>query len=229
MAGVVAHFPPGAAGSEDADRPSPLIGRDAEIARLRGLVEPVPGHSQVLVVVGEAGIGKSALIADTARQARSAGMRVLSVSGRETETALGFAGLHQLLRPLLDRVNRLPDRQAGALLGTLGLVEAPSGPSRLLIGIAVLTLLSDVAEETPLLLVVEDAHWLDRSSLDALAFAASRLDSEQVVGLLGTRGAAPPRGFDRGFPELQLRPLPDAAAGRLLAAPPSPPPGRGRP
>jgi DNA-binding CsgD family transcriptional regulator len=155
-------------------------------------------------------------------------MRVLSVTGRETETALGFAGLHQLLRPLLDRVDRLPDRQARALLGTLGLVEGPSGPSRLLIGIAVLTLLSDVAEETPLLLVVEDAHWLDRSSLDALSFAASRLDSEQVVLLLGTRGAAPPRGFDRGFPELQLRPLPDAAAGWLLDAQPSPPRGRAR-
>jgi DNA-binding CsgD family transcriptional regulator len=228
MAGVTSHFPPGAAGSEDADRPSLLIGRDAEIARLRGLVEPVPGHSQVLTVVGEAGLGKSALIADTARRARSAGMRVLSVSGRETETALGFAGLHQLLRPLLDRVDRLPDRQAGALLGTLGLVKAPSGPGRLLIGIAVLTLLSDVAEETPLLLVVEDAHWLDRSSLDALAFAASRLDSEQVVLLLGTRGAVPPRGFDRGFPELQLRPLPDAAAAWLLDAQPSPPRGRAR-
>ena len=228
MADVTSHFPPGAAGSEDADRPSLLVGRDAEIARLRGLVEPVPQYSQVLIVVGEAGIGKSALIAGTARRARSAGMRVLSVTGRETETALGFAGLHQLLRPLLDRVDRLPDRQAGALLGALGLVEAPSGPSRLLIGIAVLALLSDVAEETPLLLVVEDAHWLDRSSLDALAFTASRLDSEQVVLLLGTRGAVPPRGFDRGFPELQLRPLPDAAAGRLLDAQPSPPRGRAR-
>jgi DNA-binding CsgD family transcriptional regulator len=228
MTGVTSRLPPGAAGGEDADRPGPLIGRDAEIARLRGLVEPIPRHSEVLIVFGEAGIGKSALLADTARRARSAGMRVLSVSGRETETALGFTGLHQLLRPLLDRVDRLPNRQSSALLGTLGLVEAPSGPSRLLAGIAVLTLLSDVAEETPLLLVVEDAHWLDRSSLDALAFTASRLDSEQIVLLLGTRGAAPPRGFDRGFPELQLRPLPDAAAGQLLDAQPSPPRGRGR-
>ena len=125
MAGVTSHFSSGGADSEDADRPSPLIGRDAEIARLRGLVEPVPRHSQVLNVVGEAGMGKSALIADTARRARSAGMRVLSVSGRETETALGFAGLHQLLRPLLDRVDRLPpfeqadDRPEDAAVGRL--------------------------------------------------------------------------------------------------------------
>jgi hypothetical protein len=90
-------------------------------------------------------------------------------------------------------------RQASALLGALGLAEDPVVPDRLLIGIAVLTLLSDLSEASGVLVVVDDAHWLDRSSLDALAFAGHRLDSEPVV-LLGVRGSAPPAGFDRAFP-----------------------------
>ena len=93
---------------------------------------------------------------------------------------------------------------------------------------AVLTLLSDLAERSPVLVVADDAHWLDRSSLDALAFAGSRLDAERIVLLVGARGQAPPRGFDRGFPELHLEPLSAADAGRLLDGQPRPPRGRAR-
>src|SRR5580700_6946895 len=180
-----------------AQQPALIIGREAGLARLRALVDPVPQASQVLLVTGEAGMGKTVLLADAAGRARSAGMRVLSVTGRESESRLAFAGLHQLLRPLLS-------------------------------GVAVLTLLSDLSERSPVLVVADDAHWLDRSSLEALAFAASRLDAERVVLLVGARGQAPPPGFDRGFPELHLEPLSAADAGLLLDGQPRPPRGQAR-
>ena len=209
-------------------QPARIIGRDAGLARLRGLVDPVPLSSQVLLVTGAAGMGKSVLLADAADRARSAGMRVLPVTGRESESRLAFAGLHQLLRPVLPAVAGLPARQAQALLGALGLSADPGAPDPLLTGVAVLTLLSDLSERSPVLVVADDAHWLDRSSLDALAFAGRRLDAERVVLLVGARGQAPPAGLDRGFPELHLEPLSAADAGRLLDGQPRPPRGRAR-
>ena len=205
-----------------------IIGREPGLARLRGLVEPVPRAGQVLLVTGEAGMGKTVLLADAAGRARSAGMRVLSVTGRESESKLAFAGLHQLLRPALSGAAGLPGRQAQALLSALGLAADPVAPDPLLTGVAVLTLLSDLSERSPVLVVADDAQWLDRSSLDALAFAGSRLDAERVVLLVGARGPAPPAGFDRGFPELHLEPLSAADAGRLLDGQPRPPRGRAR-
>ena len=207
---------------------APLIGRDGGLARLRALVDPVPQAGQVLVVTGEAGMGKTVLLADAAGRARLAGMRVLPVTGRESESRLAFAGLHQLLRPVLSGAAGLPGRQARALTGALGLSADPGAPDPLLTGVAVLTLLSDLAERSPVLVVADDAHWLDRSSLDALAFAGSRLDAERVVLLVGARGQAPPPGFDRGFPELHLEPLSGADAGLLLDGQPRPPRGRAR-
>jgi DNA-binding CsgD family transcriptional regulator len=204
-----------------------IVGREAGLARLRGLVDPAPTASRVLLVTGEAGMGKTVLLADTAERARAAGMRVLWVTGRESESKLAFAGLHQLLRPVLPTAAGLPGPQAGALLGALGLSD-PGAADRLLTGVAVLTLLSDLSERSPVLVVADDAHWLDRSSLDVLAFAGSRLDAERVVLLVGARGQAPPPGFDRGFPELHLEPLSAADAGLLLDRQPRPPRGRAR-
>src|SRR6476646_9810033 len=215
-------------GGLPSQQPAPIIGREAGLARLRGLVDPVPQASQVLVITGEAGMGKTVLLADAVGRARSAGMRVLSVTGRESESRLAFAGLHQLLRPVLSSAARLPGRQARALQGALGLAPGPGAPDPLLTGVAVLTLLSDLSERSPVLVVADDAHWLDRSSLEALAFAGSRLDAERVVLLVGARGQAPPSGFDRGFPELHLEPLSAADAGRLLDGQPRPPRGRAR-
>ncbi|MDQ1716111.1 MAG: hypothetical protein QOE89_64, partial [Pseudonocardiales bacterium] len=194
-------------GELSSQQPARIIGRETALARLRGLVDPVPQASQVLLVMGEAGMGKTVLLADAADRARSAGIRVLSVAGRESESNLAFAGLHQLLRPVLSSAASLPGRQARALLAALGLAADSAAPDPLLIGVAVLTLLSDLSERSPVLVVTDDAHWLDRSSLDTLAFASSRLDAEPVVLLLGARGAVPPAGFDRGFPELHLEPL----------------------
>src|SRR6266702_1680557 len=220
-------------GELPAPQPAPVIGRDAGLARLRALVDPVPQVSQVLLVTGEAGMGKTVLLADTAGRARRAGLRVLPVTGRESESRLAFAGLHQLLRPVLPAVAGLPARQGRALSGALGLsadpgAPDPGAPDPLLTGVAVLTLLSDLSEHSPVLVVADDAHWLDRSSLDALAFAGSRLDAEPVVLLVGARGQTPPSGFDRGFAELYLEPLSAADAGRLLDMQPRPPRGRAR-
>jgi DNA-binding CsgD family transcriptional regulator/tetratricopeptide (TPR) repeat protein len=215
-------------GELPAQRSAPIIGRDAGLARLRGLVNPVPRSSQVLLVTGEAGIGKTVLLADAAERARLAGMLVLPVTGRESESRLAFAGLHQLLRPVLSSVGGLPGRQAQALSWALGLSAHPGAPDPLLTGAAVLTLLSDLSERSPVLVVADDAHWLDRSSLDALSFAGSRLDAERVLLLVGARGQAPPHGFDRGFPELRLGPLSAADAGLLLDGQPRAPRGRAR-
>jgi DNA-binding CsgD family transcriptional regulator len=215
-------------GEFTAQHPGRIIGREAALARLRALVDQAPLASQVLLVTGEAGMGKTALLADAAGRARSAGMRVLSVTGRESESRLAFAGLHQLLRPVLSGAAGLPDRQTQALMGALGLAADPVAPDPLLTGVAVLTLLSDLSEQSPVLVIADDAHWLDRSSLEALAFVGSRLDAERVVMLVGARGQAPPPGFDRGFAEMYLGPLSPADAGLLLDGLPRPPRGRAR-
>ncbi|MEU2618574.1 AAA family ATPase [Streptomyces sp. NPDC007157] len=203
-----------------------VVGRRAELSRLRELVAPPHRESRVLLLLGDPGLGKTALLAEAARAAGAAGMRVLATTGRESERDLAFAGLHQLLRPLLDRVAGLPPRQAEALRGAFGLSAEPVPPDPLLTGIAVLTLLSELSDERPLLVAVDDTQWLDRASLDALAFTARRLESERLVMLAGARGPVPPAGFGRDLPQLLLRPLTRADAGLLLDAQPHPPHGR---
>ena len=149
------------------------------------------GSSGTLVIHGEAGIGKSALLDYAAEHA--AGMRVLRASGVETEAELPFAALHMLLRPVLDRVDALPDPQRAALRRAFGL-DTDGGDDPFLAGLAVLNLLTDLAEEQPLLCLVDDAQWLDSASVQALLFAAGRLDADPVVMI----GAA--REYVRTFP-----------------------------
>ena len=205
-----------------------LVGRGEELSWLRELVTPPYEETRVLLILGDPGMGKTVLLAAAAREARLAGMRVLAAAGRESEQDLAFAGLHQLLRPALDRVDDLPARQAEALRGAFAISEDSVPPDALLTGIAVLTLLSVLSDDGPLLVAADDAHWLDRASLDALAFAARRLESEQLVLLVGARGNVPPAGFERDFPPLLLTPLSLPDAGRLLDAQPYPPRGRPR-
>ena len=206
-----------------------LIGRESELSRLRQLVAPPYAESRALLLLGGPGVGKTVLLAQAAREARSSGMRVLSAAGRESEQDLAFAGLHQLLRPVLDHLDALPARQAGALRGAFALSEDPVPPDPLLTGIAVLTLLSQLSEQGPLLVVADDVQWLDSASVDALAFTAWRLDSERLVLLFAARGSEPPAGLERDFPEpLLLGPLSAAETGRLLDAQPRPPRGRAR-
>jgi DNA-binding CsgD family transcriptional regulator len=205
-----------------------LVGRAEELRRLSELVSAPHKESQVLLLLGDPGIGKTVLLAAAARKASSAGMRVLAATGRESEQDLAFAGLHQLLRPVLDRMAGLPPRQAEALRGAFALSEDPAPPDALLTGIAVLTLLSGLSEDEPVLVAADDAQWLDGASLDALAFAVRRLESEQLVLLAGARGNVPPPGFERDFPQLLLPPLNLPDAGRLLDRQPRPPRGRPR-
>jgi DNA-binding CsgD family transcriptional regulator len=188
-----------------------LYGRDAELAALSDLLDRArQGTSGTLVLRGDPGIGKTALAGHLI--GRADGFRVIRGAGIEEESELPFAGLHLLLRPALDRIDALPGVQAEALRGALGLAKA-GAPDRFLVGLAVLSLLAELAAEQPLLCVVDDAQWLDRASADALLFAARRLDSESIALLLCARTGALTAA---GLPALTLRGLSAQAATELL-------------
>ena len=192
-----------------------LAGRKAECAGLdRLLADARAGRSAVLVLRGEPGIGKTALLGYAA--GRAAGFQVVRAVGVESEMELPFAGLHQLCGAMLDGLGRLPPPQRDALGTAFGL-SSGAQPDRFLVGLAVLSLLSDAAEERPLLCLVDDAQWLDRSSAQALAFVARRLEAESVVLLFAERE---PGELDAlaGLPDLPLQGLPDDCARELLAS-----------
>jgi DNA-binding CsgD family transcriptional regulator/tetratricopeptide (TPR) repeat protein len=190
-----------------------LFGRRGEREVLGGLLEQVrDGRSAVLVVRGEAGAGKTALLDYAVQEA--ADLRVARAVGVESEMELAFAALHQLCGPLLDRLDRLPGPQRTALSTAFGL-EAGPPPDRFLVGLAVLSLLSEVAAERPLMCVVDDAQWLDRASAQALAFAARRLHAESVLMVFAAREPAPDF---HGLPELVVGGLGEADARALLEA-----------
>jgi DNA-binding CsgD family transcriptional regulator len=191
-----------------------LYGRDAERSIIGGLlVGARESRSGVLVIRGEAGVGKSALLQD-ARE-RASDMRVLACAGVEAESALPFAALHQLLRPVLHHLEKVPRPQVGALRGALGLA-AGRGDDRFLVFLAVLSLLAEAAEERPLLCLVDDAHSLDDASADALVFVARRLEAEGIVLLFAAREGEV-REFDAPeLPELRLAGLDADAAAALL-------------
>src|SRR6266498_2342357 len=156
-----------------ATRAPGFLGRSSERKALDALLANVRGgQSEVLVIRGEAGIGKTALLRYAARQA--AGFRVTQVTGVEAEMELPFAGTHQLCAPILDTLGALPRPQRDALSVALGL-ESGDVPDRFLLGLAVLSLLSAVADERPLLCLVEDAQWLDAASSQILGFVARRI------------------------------------------------------
>jgi DNA-binding CsgD family transcriptional regulator len=195
------------------DRPM-LYGRDAQCAAVRHLLDDArAGRSGALVVRGEAGFGKSALLEYAAEHAD--GMCVLRGFGIDSEAELAFAALHQILRPGLDHIERLPAPQAEALAGAFGLAPG-SGADRFLISIAVLSVLSEIAEESPVLCLVDDAHWLDQPSADALVFAARRLEAEGVAMLLAAREGELRSFYSPGIPELHLGALGAEPAGALL-------------
>jgi len=169
------------------------------------------GQSGVLVLTGEPGIGKSALLAYARRKA--SGMCVLQTAGVQSEAEIEFAALHQLLRPALGRADSLPPTQAAALRAVLG-VGRDRAVNRFLVGAAVLSLLSESAAERRLLCLVDDAGWVDYESAVAIAFAARRLDAEGVVMLVGARSVAETP--FAGLPELSLGGLSRAAAEAIL-------------
>ena len=168
----------------------------------RLLADAGGGAGGALVVRGEAGIGKSALLG-YAVQRVAPGVLVLRADGVEAESDLAFAGLHGLLRPVLAHLRELPQPQSAALAGALGL--APSTQSdRLLMSAAVLGLLAAAAEDTPVLCVVDDAQWVDRPSAGALVFAARRLQAERLAMLFGAREGEVRRFEAAGVPDFAL-------------------------
>ncbi|MEQ4718132.1 AAA family ATPase [Nonomuraea sp. B19D2] len=195
-----------------------LYGRTAEQAVLRRLIsEAAGGVSGALVIRGEPGIGKSALLADAAETARAGNyMWVLRGVGVESEAQLPFAGLHLLLRPALGNLAGLPEPQRRALEAAFGL--GPAIPAdRMLVGLAVLTLLSALADEGPLLCLVDDAQWLDRPSAEALVFAVRRLGAEPVAVILAVRDGTAHLPTT-GLSELRLRGLDPQDAAALVDA-----------
>jgi hypothetical protein len=192
-----------------------LQGRDLERTRVAALVDGARGgRGGALVVRGQPGVGKSALLGDTAVHAD--GMTVLRTQGIESESPLAFAALQRLLRPVMHCADRLPELQARALRAALG--EGTGGDAdRFLVFLAALSVLAEAAEDRPVLALVDDAHWLDEASAAALLFVARRLDNERIALLFGARDGDV-RQFDSGdLPTLVLGGLDPAAAGRLLA------------
>ncbi len=189
-----------------------LTGRHTEREVLDRLVDAVrhAGESRALVVHGEAGVGKTALLEYLA--AHAPGCRVARAAGVQSEMQLAFAGLHQLCAPMLDRLKGLPLPQRDALRTAFGMSAGPA-PDRFLIGLAVLSLLSQVAEEQPLVCLVDDQQWLDHASAQVLAFVARRLGAESVGLVFAARV---PSSDLAGLPELVVRGLPEADARALL-------------
>ena len=188
-----------------------LRGRRHECAGIDRVLEGVrAGHSGVLVLRGEPGVGKSALLEHALK--RTSEWRVARAAGIDAEMELAFGGLHQLCAPMLDRLERLPGPQRDALGTAFGLM-AGSPPDRFFVGLAVLSLLSDVASERPLVCVVDDAQWLDRASLETLAFVARRLFAEPLGLILATRESDDAL---KGLPELVVKGLGRRDAQALL-------------
>ncbi len=194
-------------------RGTTLRGRAGECALLDGLVRDIrQGESQSLVLRGEAGIGKTALLEYLVESASD--LTVVRAAGVESEMELAFAGLHQLCAPLLDRLQRLPPPQRQALEIVFG-VSAGAAPDRFLVGLAVLSLFSEVAEEQPLLCVVDDAQWLDQASALTLAFVARRLLAEPVGIVFAARE---PGEELQHLPELEVHGLRNGDARALLGS-----------
>ena len=193
-----------------------FVGRTGERDALDGLLASVRrGRSEVLVIRGEAGIGKSALLRYAARQA--SGFRVVELAGVEGEMELPFAGIHQLCATMLDRVDALPASQRDALNISLGLTTGVV-PDRLLVGLAVLGLLAAAAEDRPLLCLVEDAQWLDAASSQILGLVARRARAESVAIVFAVRdsGSERPTHDLDGLPDMHLQGLTDEDARALL-------------
>jgi len=196
-------------------RPTELTGRSAERAALERLVEAVKsGESRALVVRGDPGVGKTVLLDYLAARAAAAGCRVERAAGVQTEMTLPFAGLHQLCAPMADHLDRIPAPQRDALRTAFGLAAGPP-PDRFLVGLAVLSLLCDVAGKRPLICVIDDEQWLDQASAQALGFVARRLAADPVGVLFAARE---PGDALTGLPELQIQGLPDDEARALLDA-----------
>lgn len=191
-----------------------LLGRDAERAVLAELVaRAAQSHAGAMVLHGDPGAGKTALLDDLVHASSDA--RVLRTQGLESESPLAYAALHRLLRPLLPHLDLIPDPQARALGVAFGLVGG-DGVDPFLVGLATLSLLTEAAEARPVLAVVDDAHWLDAASVDALLFAVRRLDADRVAVVFAVRDGMTTAFAPDGVPTLRVGRLDAASALALL-------------
>ena len=192
-----------------------LMDRRAERDALGGLVDAVrSGESRALVVRGDPGVGKTVLVDHLAGRASGSGCRVARAPGVQSEMELAFAGLHQLCAPMLGHLDGIPGPQQDALRTAFGLAAGPP-PDRFFVGLAVLSLLSEVAAERPLICVIDDEQWLDRASAQALGFVARRLAADPVGLVFAARE---PGSELAGLPELEVAGLRDDDARALLAS-----------
>lgn len=192
-----------------------IIGRAREVDAIVNVLERARGGvSGVLVVRGEAGTGKTVLLQQGLELA--VGFEVTTLTGVESEVELGYAGIHRLVQPMIGNLASLPGPQRIALAGALGLEETSGSPDRFRLGLAILTLLSEAAKQKPLLCVIDDAQWLDRESLDAIAFVARRLLADPVVLLVAVRTGGERETTLAGMPSLEIVGLDDADARELL-------------
>ncbi|MEZ0448875.1 ATP-binding protein [Cellulomonas sp. ICMP 17802] len=192
-----------------------LVGRERELDQLTAFALAAQDRGGGLLLRGPAGIGKSFVLAALSDQARSHGFHQLTISGIQSEARLAFAGLHQLVRPVLDRATDLPPRQRDALLSAFGMTDVLA-PDPYLIALAVLELLALTATRAPVLAIVDDAQWLDRPTADALAFVVRRLGDDRVAFVVCARdGYETP--FDTlGLPVIELGPLDHERSAALL-------------
>ncbi|MFF3904935.1 AAA family ATPase [Streptomyces sp. NPDC001848] len=203
------------------------MGRQAEIAEILDVVQE--GRSErMLLLLGEAGTGKSRLLAVAVDHARDNGALVLAAQGSEAEARQSFASLHQLFLPLLSALGTLPDHLRGALETAFGIAPAAGPPDPMPLRMAVLTLLTEVSRRQRVLLAVDDVQHFDRDSLDVLGFVMRRITAEAVPVLLAARGQAPPDGVAADLRTLVLGPLAEQAAAELVDAQPHAPTGRTR-
>ena len=196
--------------------PDVLVGRSGACGALDELVEAIRhGLSRSLVILGDPGIGKTRLLEYAAQAA--GGVRTVRIAGLESELRLGFAALHRMLVPFLDRVGLLPAPQRAALDSAFGLAAGPPA-DRFLVSMSVLTLVAEIAAEQPLIWLVDDAHWVDRESLGVFGFVGRRLQADSTGLLFCAREASPGLAALDGLPTLRLSGLEPAAARTLLAA-----------
>jgi len=196
---------------------SGLVGRDAEMAQLDRALAEAAEHGGALFVTGAAGIGKTSLLNVAATDARSRDYKVLAITGLESEADLPYAGLHQLLQPVLPSAGALPGPQKNALLTAFGM-RPGAPPEVFLVGLATLSLMDEVADERPLVVVADDFQWLDGATSSVLSFVARRLESTHILLIVGLRetfqaGIQSPR-----LPEIQVEPLSETASADLLVS-----------
>jgi DNA-binding CsgD family transcriptional regulator/tetratricopeptide (TPR) repeat protein len=208
-------LPPNDERQGDSRQAGSLVGREAEVDRLRSFLATAGTQGGALLVTGEPGVGKTGLLDAASDHASAAGTRILHAAGIQFEAGMSYSGLNQVLLPLLDELPQLPAVHRDALNVALGFGEGVP-PSRLVVSNAALVLLRDSAADRPLLVILDDLPWLDRASADVLSFVARRLDGTKV-GLIGASRTGEEDFFDHaGLPEVVVEPLDDVASRQLL-------------